>query len=323
MDFYRPIRSLTPAGNRVYFTVDDGAHGGELWVSNGTVAGTRMVEDILPGSGSSTPQQLTALGHVLLFSATDGVHGRELWRSNGREAGTRQVQDIAPGALSSSPLSFTPSGANLYFAANDNQTGFELWAASRNVLLATFGDVPTTHWAWPYIEALAQSGITSGCGSGADYCPGNTLSRAEMAIFLGRGLYTADFIPPAATGTRFQDVPANFWAGAWIEQIAIAGITQGCSASPPLFCPGSSVTRAEMAIFLLRAKHGGSYTPPPPTGTRFNDVPVTHWAAAWIEQLAAEGVTSGCAAGLYCPGDLVNRAEMAVFLTRTFGLETP
>jgi hypothetical protein len=74
-----------------------------------------------------------------------------------------------------------------------------------------------------------------------------------------------------------------------------------------------------MAVFLLRAKFGAAYVPPPPTGV-FNDVPVGAFADRWIEQLAAEGITSGCGGGNYCPGDPVTRAQMAVFLVRTFEL---
>jgi hypothetical protein len=75
-----------------------------------------------------------------------------------------------------------------------------------------------------------------------------------------------------------------------------------------------------MAIFLLRAKHGSTYTPPPATGTVFGDVTTSTFAAAWIEQLSAEGITGGCGGGNYCPNTSVTRAQMAVFLVRTFNL---
>ena len=52
---------------------------------------------------------------------------------------------------------------------------------------ATFNDVPTGHWAFQFIEALADSGITAGCGGGS-FCPDNTLTRAEMAVFLSKAL---------------------------------------------------------------------------------------------------------------------------------------
>ncbi|HSK80057.1 MAG TPA: ELWxxDGT repeat protein [Thermoanaerobaculia bacterium] len=311
---------LVTVRNRAFFVATDATHGRELWTSDGTEAGTRVVKDIVPGPDSLRISSLASMGHALVFAATDDEHGYEPWVSNGTEAGTRRLEDIAPGPLPSSPGGFFRAFPNAYFVANDGTAGFELWSVPRTALGGSFGDVPTSHWAWRQIETLAENGITNGCSTGADYCPASFLTRAEMAIFLGRALHGASFVPPAATGTRFQDVPANFWAASWIEQIATDGVTQGCSASPPLFCPGSSVTRAEMAIFLLRALHGGSYTPPPATGTVFTDVPANHWAGAWIERLAAEGITSGCAPGLYCPGGLVNRAEMAVFLTRAFGL---
>jgi ELWxxDGT repeat protein len=317
---YSYIGSLTPLGEKVYFTYDDGVHGRELWVSDGTEVGTRMVEDILPGPGSSHPRELHAEGSILLFSATDGVHSVEPWRSDGTVVGTRMLQDIAPGGLPSSPVEFTASGPNIYFAANDGATGFELWALPRPALLATFADVPTDYWAWRFVEALAASGITGGC-SPDSYCPTRPVTRAEAAVFLLRAAHGPLYTPPPATGARFTDVPASFWAGAWIEQLAAEGITSGCG--PNLFCPASPLSRAEMAVFLLRAKHGPSYVPPPATGTRFGDVPAGYWAAAWIEQLAAEGITTGCSPNQFCPGLTVTRGEMAVFLVATFGLPLP
>ena len=75
-----------------------------------------------------------------------------------------------------------------------------------------------------------------------------------------------------------------------------------------------------MAIFLLRGKYGSAYMPPAATGTIFSDVPIGSFAAAWIEQLARDGVTSGCGDGNYCPENSVTRAEMAIFLVRAFNL---
>lgn len=312
--------ALTPVGNKLYFVADDGVHGEELWVSDGTAAGTHMVEDLLPGPGSSRPDDLAAVGNTLLFSAFDGVHGVELWRTAGMRVSTRMIQDIAPGPLSSSPTAFTAAGPNVYFAANDNTTGFELWTVPQTNVLSSFSDIPTNFWAWSFIEAIAAAGVTNGCGSG-QYCPGNLVSRGEMAVFLERGARGPEFTPPAPTGTVFTDVPASYWAAAWIEQLVADGITSGCA--PSQYCPGNAVTRAEMAIFLLRAHHGGSYTPPPVTSTRFTDVPPSYWAAAWIEQLAAEGITSGCGRSTFCPDGTVSRDQMAVFLTRAFSLPLP
>ena len=142
-----------------------------------------------------------------------------------------------------------------------------------------------------------------------------------MAIFLERGSRGPLFVPPAATGI-FADVPPGTLQADFIEQLFHDGITAGCSASPMLYCPSANVTRDQMAVFLLRAEHGPSYVPPAATGTVFADVPANAPFAAFIEQLAAEGITAGCGGGNYCPGSPVTRSNMAVFLVRTFGFPT-
>ncbi|MFZ5879415.1 MAG: S-layer homology domain-containing protein, partial [Chloroflexota bacterium] len=141
--------------------------------------------------------------------------------------------------------------------------------------------------------------------------------RAQMAVFIGRGIHGPTFTPSPASGTAFGDIPSDHWAAAWIEQLAEDGVTGGCGDNN--YCPDMVVTRAQMAVFLLRAMHGTDYIPPAPTGI-FTDVPTDYWAAAWIEQLAAEGITSGCGDGKYCPYTPVNRSQMAVFLVRAFNL---
>jgi hypothetical protein len=141
-----------------------------------------------------------------------------------------------------------------------------------------------------------------------------------MAVFLLKAMHGDSYQPPAASG-YFADVPAGYWAAAWIEQLLVEGITTGCAANPARYCPSDVVTRDQMAVLLLRAKHGIAYQPPAATGV-FADVPANHWAAAWIEQLASEGITGGCSSSpaLYCPGNPVTREQMAVFLVKAFGL---
>ena len=101
---YLDADSFTPVGTSTFFTAaafhGDGA---ELWITDGTTAGTRRVKDINPGVNSSNPTNLFAVGNTLYFSADDGVHGAELWKSGGTEAGTVLVKDINPGTTASSP----------------------------------------------------------------------------------------------------------------------------------------------------------------------------------------------------------------------------
>jgi hypothetical protein len=112
-------------------------------------------------------------------------------------------------------------------------------------------------------------------------------------------------------------VPGKEWMEPWIVAFYNAGVTTGCGINPLRYCPENQVTRAEMAVFLLRAMHGAGYAPPAPTHD-FADVPVTgkEWMEPWIEQFYAEGVTTGCGGGNYCPENRVTRAEMAVFVLR-------
>jgi hypothetical protein len=184
-----------------------------------------------------------------------------------------------------------------------------------------FIDVATGYWAQDFIERLYSAGITGGCAANPlRYCPEEIVSRAQMAVFLERGIHGSSYSPPAVgDSTGFSDVPLSYWSAGWIKQLADEGITGGCGADK--YCPENPVTRAQMAVFLLRAKYGASYTPPGlGSGTGFGDVSASHWAAAWIKQLVIEGITAGCGSGNYCPEQPVTRAQMAVFLVRTFGL---
>jgi hypothetical protein len=188
-------------------------------------------------------------------------------------------------------------------------------------IMPVFADVPTGYWAWDFIERLYKAGITGGCNTTSlKYCPENTVTRAQMAVFLLRGIHGSSYVPPpVGVSTGFGDVAPGYWAAAFIKQLAAEGITSGCGGGN--YCPENPVTRDQMAVFLLRSKYGASYSPPAVgTGTGFGDVPANHWAAAWIKQLAAEAITSGCGGGNYCPATPVTRDQMAVFLVKNFNL---
>ena len=212
-------------------------------------------------------------------------------------------------------------GSNIPLGGNGIGNGSYLSGQGYTVSKHTFDDVPDTYWAWSYIERLYAAGITGGCNtSPLMYCPATPVTRDQMAVFLLRGKYGSGYMPPAATG-MFEDVPAEYWAAGWIEQLAVDGITSGCSIIPKQYCPTVAVTRDQMAVFLLRAKYGPGYVPPAGAGM-FEDVPADYWAVAWIEQLTTDRITSGCSTtpSLYCPTRPVTRDQMAIFLVRNFGL---
>jgi hypothetical protein len=178
-----------------------------------------------------------------------------------------------------------------------------------------FNDVPAEHPFYDEIGRLSARGVTLGCGGGT-YCPDQTVTREQMAAFIIRAL--GDFNPPLPAQQRFSDVPPANPFYAFIEQMAIRQITLGCGGGT--YCPDQTVTREQMAAFIIRALHPPGYIPPQPAQQRFADVPPTNPFYAHIEEMAVRQITLGCGGGIYCPTQPVTRAQMAAFLVRAFNL---
>ncbi len=113
-----------------------------------------------------------------------------------------------------------------------------------------FGDVPPTNQFYDFVDRMAALNITLGCGGG-NYCPASPVLREQMAAFLVRALGESN--PPNPPSQRFNDVPSANQFYNFIDRMAVLNITQGCSLTPPMYCPTSSVTRGQMAAFLIRA----------------------------------------------------------------------
>ncbi len=125
----------------------------DLWKSDGTAAGTKLVVDFFPfpGYGSPRVQAITAFDGALAFGATSGF-GNELWRTDGTAAGTKLIADINPGSgLDGNPTLVTNVNEQLFFRANDSTnfqtTGYTLWTSdgtaigTRPVLSSTGGRI--------------------------------------------------------------------------------------------------------------------------------------------------------------------------------------
>jgi hypothetical protein len=183
---------------------------------------------------------------------------------------------------------------------------------------ASFADVAVSNDFYPFVETLFHNRVTGGCAADA-FCPEGAVTRGQMAVFLLKAKLGGDHVPTPATGAVFTDVPVSHPFAAWIEELAGMGITGGCGGGN--YCPGASVTRKQMAVFLLKTDEGALYSPPPAAGL-FEDVPQADIFAPWIEELYARQVTGGCQASplLYCPEGQNTRGQMAVFLVKTFGL---
>lgn len=162
------------------------------------------------------------------------------------------------------------------------------------------------------IEWLAAAGITMGCNPPDfdQFCPGDNITRGQMAAFLVRALGLVD----DGGGNYFVDDDDSVFEQD-IAILAAAGITKGCqSPAKDKFCPGDFVTRGQMAAFLARAlrldDEGG--------GDHFVDDD-GHIFESEIAMLATAEITAGCNPpdyDEYCPDALVTRAQMAAFLHR-------
>jgi hypothetical protein len=183
-----------------------------------------------------------------------------------------------------------------------------------NGWIANFADVPNSHQFYFHVIKLVANEITAGCATPGNYCPLNSVTRAQMAVFLLKSKHGHCFVPPPCTGV-FPDVPCSNGFAPWIEQLAEEGITGGCGNNN--YCPTNPVLRQQMAVFLLKALHGSTFVPPACNGD-FGDVPCPSQFADWVEQLAAENITTGCGGGNYCPAQAVRRDQMAAFLYNTF-----
>ena len=190
-----------------------------------------------------------------------------------------------------------------------------------------FSDVPVPgkEWMEPWVVAFYNEGITTGCGaSPLRYCPENPVTRAAMAVFVLRAIEGPSYVPPPASHYFCGCAGSGKeWMEPWVDEFYAEASPGGCAASPLRYCPENPVTRAAMAVFLLKALEGSSYVPPIATHT-FADVPVAgkEWMEPWVDEFYTRGITTGCGASplIYCPENPVTRAAMAVFIDRAYSL---
>jgi ELWxxDGT repeat protein len=228
---------LIKAGGRLLFRGLDAEHGTELWSTDGTPAGTRLVADICPGTCDSITDDEQVLpwpGGALLLPAHDGVHGDEIWFSDGTAAGTRRMTDLADeSALSDfESQQLVAMGGGIYFGAQiSSEEGGALWATrgdpSSTRIVSRMGptepssnpDFPTAAGDRLYFAALDGTvhGLWSTLGT-----PGSTaLIQAALSdgFFVGQILWVSaaggltyffeqDY-PPAARLWRTDGTPAG------------------------------------------------------------------------------------------------------------------
>ena len=295
IDITLPV--ATEAGARISATATDP-------LGNTSEFSQRIIFSMGPGSGPAVG------GALLQVSGTDFADPTTI-AIGGVSTPVTFIDDHT---LNSASPALDPGTVNdVVVTTPDGTTGTLLkgWVSD-------FLDVPGGHLFYSFVTTLVSNAITVGVGGGF-YGVDQPTKRQQMAVFLLKAEHGLCYTPPPCSGV-FTDVPCSLSFAPWIEALAAEGITTGCGNG--IFCPDNPVTRRQMAIFLLKTKYGASYLPPDCAGI-FGDVACPGLPANFIEELYNENITGGCSAMplLYCPDNSSTRGQMAVFITKTFGLQ--
>lgn len=298
---------LTTVGTRLFFKGNDLINGTELWTSDGTAAGTRLVKDILPGPGGSDPRHLVSFNNELYFAADNGSVGRELWRSNGTTAGTTLVKDTGAGGLGFEPEAILAHGGRLVFGASG-----QLWRSTGT----TAGTVPITAfaeqltsvgWVRPFGVGYLFSAMTNSTGQEpwiTDLTGGGTMLLKDVNSPPGQGSNPMELAPLGAdvlflandnTGSHLWRsngssggttivVPspnAFFWLTPFGNRVLITGafgtglfVTDGTPAGTVEVSPNGGFTRALRPVIA-----GGLAYFPATTGAAGEELWVTNGSA--------------------------------------------
>lgn len=291
---------------------------------------------------SARSKVIIALVVTMLIATTGILAQRGKHKTPPAQNHTEEAQNAAQTAGEVSPESLT--SPSLWSKEYIHGPGGRVVATEERL---KFTDVDDGSLYYEDIYRIAARGITVGCSTNPPmFCPdhGPTdpptygyVTRQEMAAFIMRAL--GEFNPPTPQSQRFTDVlPSNpFYA--YIDRIAVLGITVGCNPEHTQYCPDGLVTHQEMAAFIDRAI--GVPTPPtPPTQPTFCDVPTNSVFYGHIEYYAnsrnpiiwpgCDGVglcnpcgtcsSTGTPVRCFSPGSNVTRRQMAHILVKAFGI---
>nr|WP_319573089.1 T9SS type A sorting domain-containing protein [uncultured Draconibacterium sp.] len=138
VDSFHNISNFTIANGKLFFIGDDVTHGGELWISDGTQEGTRLVKDISSGVLSSNLDNLLAYNGKLYFTVYDDSIGFSLWESNGTEDGTFLVKEIISDTFANSVNNMMVSHQRLFFTVANKYGSVDLWKSDGTAIGTSF-----------------------------------------------------------------------------------------------------------------------------------------------------------------------------------------
>jgi len=274
-----------------------------------------------PG-GESLPLQLTATNSgtgAMSWSATTSESWLEITDHQGVSLGADlglRTAGFAAKADASGLADGTYAGKIKFESPHAGNSPYEVDVTLHvGDLCDPFLDLLESHGACFQIQALYNAGITSGCAvMPPAYCPGDNVSRAEIAVFILKAMRHGNHLPNYRG--YFSDVLDGRWYTGYIEHLFEHGITLGYPDGT--FRPNVDLSRAQAAVMIV---HGLGETPvEPPKGAIFGDVSASHWAAGYIERLAQWGITAGYTNGTYRPEKTLSRGEAAILIARAWSL---
>ncbi len=232
-------------GNQFYFAADIGPYGNELWTSDGTAAGTHLVQDINPGSSPSYPSDFFAYDGKLAFVANDGTDGNQVWITDGTT--TTMLTDIS-GGIQNSPIFENISGT-LYFAATDNSQAFG-FGQNHNLLYQSDGTPGGT------IDLLAN---VNGTDYSQSYSVETAFGQAPIVSLKGNFIFPAFGYGSAETSNMYVIGPGVTF-GQTTSSTYFPGEGGGVSSDPVLLNGVVYFTAGGYEDQTLLASNGTSFT---------------------------------------------------------------